>query len=223
MTLNAASHGARGAPPRRAGFRTGPFRARNEYYPTPPAATRALLEAHRFEYGIWEPACGEGWISKELERFGYDVTSTDIADYGYGKPGIDFLAQRLPRAKNIVTNPPYGNGLADAFVRKALWFIERTGGQAAMLLNLASLCHPDRHDSFVKRPPAVIYALDDCVCYPNGKPDQATRRTHQHRYCWAVWTAERSTTTEVRWLTTRPRKRKAAPNLSETFNTRKAA
>ena len=28
--------------------------------------------------------------------------------------GIDFLAGERPRARHIVTNPPYGHGLADA-------------------------------------------------------------------------------------------------------------
>ncbi len=31
------------------------------------------------------------------------------------EPGRDFLAKRKPRARHIVTNPPYGRGLADAF------------------------------------------------------------------------------------------------------------
>jgi len=180
------------------------MRAAYEYYPTPPEATRALLASEPFDGSIWEPACGEGWISSELEAAGYDVVSTDLADYGYGSPGIDFLSARLPRAKNIVTNPPYGSGLADAFVRKALWFGARTGGRVAMLLNITSLCHPLRHGSFTRRPPSIVYALDECVCFPNGRPEQATRQTRQHRYAWLIWEAEPTHTTELRWLTTAP-------------------
>ena len=188
------------------GGRLSPFRAPFEFYPTPPAATRALLAAETFDGGIWEPACGNGAISKELEVAGYTVTSTDLVDHGYGRHGIDFLTQRLPRAKHIVTNPPYGNGLADDFVRKALDFTRHTGGRVAMLLNIASLCHPDRHPRFTRRPPSVIYALDECVCWPQGQPRLATRHTLNHRYAWLLWEPDgtSSTPTTFRWLTTRP-------------------
>jgi hypothetical protein len=53
-----------------------------------------------------------------------------------------------------------------------------------MLLNLASLCHPSRHAKFMNTPPAVIYGLDELVCWPSGDPRDATRSTLSHRYCW---------------------------------------
>jgi predicted RNA methylase len=188
------------------GGRLSPFREPFEFYPTPPEATRALLSVERFDGAIWEPACGQGHIAKVLEAHGADVVATDLVDHGYGRPGVDFLDQRLPRAKHIVTNPPYGRGLGDAFVRKALTFTQHTGGRVAMLLNIASLCHPDRHDSFVRRPPSVIYALDQCVCLPGGDARRATRRTYEHRYVWLVWEPETiaTPTTAFRWLTTAP-------------------
>lgn len=79
-----------------------------EFYPTPPEATRALLSVERFEGSIWEPACGDGAISRELEAAGYEVISTDLIDRGYGTGGVDFLKTTEPLARNIVTNPPYG-------------------------------------------------------------------------------------------------------------------
>ena len=161
----------------RFGPRLHPNRAAYEFYPTPPEATRALLSAERFDGSIWEPACGTGWISRELIAAGYEVVSTDLVDYGYGEPGRDFLAERKPRAKHIVTNPPYGRGLADAFVKHALELTAETGGTVAMLVNLLSLCHPLRHDFYVGHPPAVIYALDECICWPYGDP---SRGHHEH-------------------------------------------
>lgn len=206
------------------GGRLSPFRAPYEFYPTPPEATRALLAAEAFDGGIWEPACGDGAISKVLEKAGYDVTSTDLVDHGYGQHGVDFLTQHLPRAKHIVTNPPYGRGLADAFVRKALNFTRHTGGRVAMLLNIASLCHPDRHARFVRRPPSVIYALDDCVCWPQGRPELASRHTLAHRYVWLLWepNGDHRTTTTFRWLTTRPHQADA-PTLSTSPQQRRYA
>ena len=43
-----------------------------------------------------------------------------------------------------------------------------------MLLNLASLCHPKRHELWIANPPAAIYGLDELVCWPEGHP--ITRR-----------------------------------------------
>ncbi|MBI1384721.1 MAG: hypothetical protein GC150_07420 [Rhizobiales bacterium] len=186
------------------GWRLSPWRAPREYYPTPPEATRTFLAAERFDGSIWEPACGNGAIARECIAAGYDVVATDIADYGYGEPGLDFLGLEVPRAKHIVTNPPYGAGLADRFIRKALSLTARTGGKVAMLLNLASLCDPVRHYSYVARPPARIYALDDCVCYPNGDPDLAGPYTRRHRYCWMVWEQTPKVTTTFHWLSTAP-------------------
>lgn len=85
-----------------------PKRAAFEFYPTPPEATRALLSVEAFEGDIWEPACGDGAISKVLEAAGYQVVSTDLIDRGYGAGGNNFLKSDKPLAKNIITNPPYG-------------------------------------------------------------------------------------------------------------------
>ncbi|MCV0370219.1 hypothetical protein [Filomicrobium sp.] len=177
-------------------------RAPFEFYPTPPSAIRALLSVERFEGDIWEPACGDGAISRALVAAGYDVIATDITDWGYGYPGYDFLKLDKPFARNIVTNPPYGWGMADRFVEKALTFTADTGGRVAMLLNIASLCHPKRHDFFVRRPPRVIYALDECVCFPLGKPERATRHTSSHRYAWLIWDHAHKGDCAMRWLST---------------------
>jgi hypothetical protein len=194
------------APPNRfgPGNRIAPRRAAFEFYPTPPEATRALLSVEAFDGPVWEPACGDGAIARELLAAGYDVTSTDLADHGYGTPGIDFLKESTARAKHIVTNPPYGRGLADRFIGQALKLTRATGGSVAMLLNLASLCHPTRHPKFVHTPPAAVYALDELVCWPAGVPSNATRSTLSHRYCWLIWKPGHTGRSTFWWLSTRP-------------------
>lgn len=188
-------------------FRMGPNihpkRAAYEFYPTPPEATRALLAAESFDGEIWEPACGQGHIARVLEDHKYSVTSTDLIDYGYGEGGRDFLAERRPLAKHIVTNPPYGRGLADAFAKHALDLTAKTGGSVAMLMNLAGLCHPLRHDFYVSRPPAVVYCLDECTCWPYGDPSRATTSIAKQRYCWIVWKHGHAGPTAMKWLSTR--------------------
>ena len=81
--------------------------------------------------------------------------------------------------------------------RKALEHTDLTGGKVTMLLNLSSLCHPSRHDSFMRRPPVRIYALDECVCYPNGDPSLATRHTRAERKLRTVRISEFEATEQV--------------------------
>lgn len=167
-----------------------PRRLPNEFYPTPPEATRALLSVESFDGPIWEPACGDGRIAQVLLDHGYTVIATDLHAYGYGASGVDFLREAEPRARHIVTNPPYGSGLADRFVHKALAFARKTGGTVAMLLNMASLCHPRRTQWWRQAPPARIYAIDDIVCWPEDRYGPPPAYFTKHRYVWAVWTQE---------------------------------
>ena len=185
-------------------FRQKSKRAAWEFYPTPPEAVRALLSVESFDGDIWEPACGDGAISKELQSAGYSVVSTDIVDHGYGESGHDFLKSETPLTKNIITNPPYGtHGLADAFIRKALIHTRKTGGSVAMLLNLRSLCHPDRTPKFVKTPPSAIYVLDELTCWPNGIPGTWSDRIAKQQYYWAVWKPGHTGCPKFWWLSTR--------------------
>ena len=93
-------------------------REKDDFYPTPEPATRALLRSETFGPRIWEPACGDGAISRVLEQAGHEVISTDLFDRGFGEARIDFLMERRLLAPHIVTNPPFK--LAEAFVRHAL-------------------------------------------------------------------------------------------------------
>jgi hypothetical protein len=169
------------------------------FYPTPPEATRALLSVETFDDTIHEPACGKGHISRELEAFGHRVVSTDLNDWGYGLPGYNFLEQLYPFGKHIVTNPPYGRGLADDFIERALSLAAISGGKVAMLLNLSSLAHPVRTARWKQHPPARLYAMDDIVCWPDAEraPPQ---HFMQHRYFWAVWEAHHSGPSSFWWL-----------------------
>lgn len=179
-------------------------RAPLEFYPTPPEATRALLTVEAFDGDIWECACGDGAMARELTSAGYQVTATDLVDRGYGAGGHNFLKSTMPLAKHIVTNPPYGaHGLADAFIRRALMHTQKTGGSVAMLLNLRSLAHPDRHQKFIKTPPAAVYILDELTCWPEGKLVDKSRRIARQQYCWAVWKPNHKGDTKLGWLSTR--------------------
>lgn len=62
--------------------RLHPQRAPFEFYPTPPEGIRALLSVEAFDGPIWEPACGDGAIARELIAAGYDVVASDITNHG---------------------------------------------------------------------------------------------------------------------------------------------
>lgn len=83
-------------------------REKNDFYATDPKAIDLLLEKEKFSDLIWEPACGQGHLSKRLEQNGYEVLSTDLIDRGFGIAGVNFLNQgSAPAGCDIITNPPY--------------------------------------------------------------------------------------------------------------------
>jgi len=186
------------------------LRADHDFYPTPSEAVRALLSVESFDAPIWEPACGDGAISKELERHGHQVLSTDLIDRGYGAGDTDFLspltvtriALEHPELKHVVTNPPYSyrQGIGDRFVGQALRFARGHDGKVAMLLNLGSLAHRTRTPKWRKDPPARIHIMDDLTFFPNGDQRQVGRFITEHRYCWIVWEAGHSGPAQLTWL-----------------------
>ncbi len=97
-------------------------RGKHDFYGANPHSVNLFLQKIK-EDGIvlpetiHEPACGQGHISKALEKHGYNVISSDLYDYGYGNSGIDFL-QNTEKADCFLTNPPYKFALE--FVKKSI-------------------------------------------------------------------------------------------------------
>ena len=103
------------------GFKKNSDRPKDDFYPTPESATRAML-AHIHipeDVTILEPSCGDGAISKILEET-HTVISRDLENHGYGEIGQDFLKTTdWPEGRFwIITNPPYN--IANDYVRKCL-------------------------------------------------------------------------------------------------------
>lgn len=156
-------------------------------FPTPPWATRALIEHAIGPMGVerqtaWEPACNRGSMARPLAEYFGSVRATDIANYGYGQQ-LDFLAgEPMPGLADwIITNPPFR--LAEAFILRAL-------GQArvgvAMLCRTVLLESVSRYERlFLPLPPTVFAQFTERVPMFKGRLDrQGSTATS---YAWFVW------------------------------------
>jgi len=119
-------------------------------YMTPIDAVYPLLDVEVFSDDVLEPCCGEGAISKVLEKSGFNVKSFDIRrdETIYGDIGVDFLNYK-GQHDNIITNPPYM--IAEAFARHCLSTATK---RVALLLKLTFLESLRRKDFFKTHPPA---------------------------------------------------------------------
>lgn len=150
-------------------------RATNDYYPTPAAAVQALLEREPFPGRIWEPACGDGAISRFLPP---DTLSTDLVDRGYGVGGVDFL-QTYQQVDHVITNPPFL--LAQAFVEHALTVARQ---KVAMLLKLNFLEGQGRYALWQGSPLRTVYVFPSRLSFG---ADGHNRGKGLLAYAWFVW------------------------------------
>lgn len=177
-------------------------RQEHDYYATPPIAVEKLLEVESFDHYIWEPACGEGHISEVLKAHGYDVSSSDLIDRGYGDQ-YDFLKHDdYLYDEDIITNPPYKYALE--FVDKALNSISE-GQKVAMLLKLQFLETHDRAEFFKENPPRRVWVFADRIaCAMNGNFESVTSTSGKFKsaqaYTWCVWIKGYKGPTELGWL-----------------------
>lgn len=177
------------------------FERQNEdYYATDPRAINMLMELESFKSPIWEPACGEGHISKALEKFDKTVYSSDLIDRGYGHV-IDFL--KLPPGTtwvgDIITNPPYK--YAKEFIYKSIEIIPM-GNKIAMFLKLTFAEGKGRKELFKQFPPKRIYVSSSRInCAMNGD-FEGQRITGGSAICYAWWIWEKGFegSTELKWF-----------------------
>ena len=174
---------------------SGGEREPNDYYATEPNAVELLLEQETFTPYVWEPACGEGHISKVLEAHGYKVLSTDLIDRGYGEGGIDFLSiERADISRDIITNPPYK--YAKEFVEHAL-DISMYSTKVAMFLKLTFLEGQSRRELFAKNPPKTVYVSSARLqCGKNGVFEGSSATA----YAWFVWEKGYHGRTVIKWI-----------------------
>ena len=170
----------------------------HDFYATEPRATELLLQAESFSPNIWECACGQGDISKVLEKHGYSVLSTDLVDRGYGIGNVDFLQANEPFNGDIVTNPPYT--YTKEFALKALSLIP-DGHKVAMLCKAAFIETKNRYrDIFLPYPPKTVYCpIKRINCAKNGDFERYKSNAFM-TFLWIVWEKGYTGETTLKWL-----------------------
>jgi hypothetical protein len=169
-----------------------------DFYATPDWVTEALLRNIQFRGRVWEPCCGTGAITAVLQRHGYDVTSTDITNHGFGTPGVDFLScQAVPEGcRALVTNPPYGTDTPShkgqeksamamlRFVDHALRLTEGVQGQLALLVRFQWVAGKRAAALMSAGPFAAVIALTRRIqWFDRG----ASTNISQHHHAWVVF------------------------------------
>jgi hypothetical protein len=169
-------------------------------FPTPPWATRALLEhvinGENFaKLSCLEPACGAGHMAKVLKDYFGDVRCSDAHAYGYG-PVRDFLT--YPFETNavdwVITNPPFR--LGEEFVLRALE-VARRG--VAILARTVFLESAGRYnDIFMEDPPTKFAQFVERVPMVKGRLDiKASTATG---YAWFVWEQSSNSEPRLMWV-----------------------
>ena len=170
---------------------TDAIRAEEDYYATDPSVVRALLELEEFDGILWECACGDGRLAREMEK-SHDVAASDIVDRGYGDI-CDFFC-KLGTGCHIITNPPYK--LVNKWILHGMEVLQ-PGYKMALLLQTRYLEGKARRKIFDIYPPKTIYVSSSRIkIYKNGEYIVGNAVS----YSWFVWQKGYQGSTELKWF-----------------------
>lgn len=174
-------------------------RVENDFYATHPDSTRALLEVEEIIYPAWEPACGEGHISKLLTG---DVLSSDLIDRGYERAiVIDFLDNSETRhdIATIITNPPFN--LFQEFLEKALKIANK---KVIMFGKLQALEGQKRATFLETTPLKTVYVFKKRQqLLPEGKDFKlltGRKSANTMAFAWFVWEIGYTGEPIIKWI-----------------------
>jgi hypothetical protein len=167
-----------------------------ELFPTPPWATRALMEEGlnigpgMLSQTCWEPCAGLGHMSDVLREYFPHVTASDVEIYDNAPGYMQTCDAKSPAAVEqfagngfdwIITNPPFG--IAEQMLPH---FLRHARHGVALLLRLQWLQGKERFDHiFLDTPPAQCLVFTDRVgmCEGGYDPKLSTATA----YAWFVW------------------------------------
>lgn len=174
-------------------------RERDDFYPTPPEPTRALLSAEidrlrEFPW-IWEPAAGDGAMVREMQAVGLDVVASDLVDRGCCADILSFYDFPCAASMAIVTNPPFGecgwgNGKA-RWLKHALDVMKVE--YMALLMNWGWPGAGGLGPFYAQHPPARVYLMRWKIDFTGqGAPPMLN--------AWFVWDKQWQGETVLRML-----------------------
>ena len=163
-----------------------------DFYPTPPNVTVALMNYLNIpkDAVIWEPACGQGHMSKAIEGLGYKVISTELEQTGYGENGVDFLTCEPKECSFIITNPPFN--ISVEFIERAF----SLGKPVALLLKSQYWHAQKKTEIFKKYKPRYVLPLNWRPDFHFGKKGGSPTM----EVLWTVWDGKPSKITEFQVL-----------------------
>lgn len=196
-----------------------------DFFPTPPWATRALVEHVLGDVSAescWEPAAGEGHMAEVLAEYFAQVIASDVHDYGKGYEvgsftgiGLDVVPSRS--VGWVISNPPFN--LAHEFLTRAL--AESENG-VALLLRTSWVEGSDRWKSiFSVHPPAVVAVFVERVPMVKGEWDPEAGSATS--YSWFVWRKGDQSQTRLTWIPPGCRKSLEKPSDRQRFAKQKPA
>lgn len=167
-------------------------------FPTPPWATRALIERLKPIFPlkkqvVWEPACNRGFMARPLAEAFRQVIASDVYDYRAEWPGQQMIrdftiggawAEDVGPVDWVITNPPFKQALEFAQVARAT---ARCG--FALLLRTTWLHGVTRHRTlFSVRPPTLVLPFSERVNIVKGKVAPDANKPIE--YSWFVWVTD---------------------------------
>jgi len=163
-----------------------------DLYQTPPEAVRTLLALETIPEAVWEPACGPGAITRELEAAGHHVYSSDLYDYGWGHDAdLDFLETfRLPHLESgevidcIITNPPYMRRHPELFARHA---VKLGPAKICMLLRTGFLTSQKRRDVINSTGLSRVWGFGRRLPMMHREGWEGKRASSAMDFSWFVW------------------------------------
>ena len=160
-------------------------RQEEDFYATDPRAISDLAKFIDIKWVVWENACWDWNLSKELEKLIWvKVLSSDLIDRWYWRWWVNFLEKDfwIYQCDWIITNPPYKHW--KQWIEKSL----KIAPNVAMLMKLVFLESADRYEffktSWLKQ--VLVYSKRLWVYKDNIK----TKNSWLVAYAWFIFDRE---------------------------------
>lgn len=200
----------------------------NDSYPTPPFATRALLDLIKFEdgYTILEPCAGRGWMASELSRNNLNIKAFDLYEYenplhevSYGFDALETIKFIHPAAINtsMVTNPPFNKDFPQKLIEACL---QQTGINRICILQRLTWMESKKRLKLFTDHPLSIVAIFSCRFSCEEKYFESNPIGGMVSYAWYIWDkTDTSGITEMKWIDGQAAYNKWKEEIDETNKT----